>query len=161
MWIVKWCIRSLVVNVRVLFSYNKMCQEEALAESDSEGEDPSSSDDSDSADDHDPEPVADEHLNDHDPEPVVDESPPAEVHVDGVLADDHDPEPAAEESPPAEVHVDKVVHLLRRAMARGKGLKAMEWFNMRVGQALPCLDGQILTAEALNGATDIVVTVAD
>ena len=66
-----------------------------------------------------------------------------------------------EESPPAEADVDTVVTLLRRAQARGKGVQAMEWFTMRIGEALTCLDGKVLTAEALNSATDKLCTVAD
>ena len=115
----------------------------------SASEDPSSSDsDSDSPDD--PEHMADD--DDHDPEP---------------MADDHDPEPAAEaapaddHAPPGEVDVEKVVHLLRRANARGKGVAAMDFFSQRVGQPLPCLDGKVLTAEALNSATDILCQMAD
>ena len=124
-----------------------MLQEEALAAS---SEDPSSSDDSDG--DHDPEPAADE-PDDHDQGPVVEaEALPA--------ADDQEPAEAAE-APPAEVSVDKVHNLLQRANRRGKGLQAMDWFTQRIGQALPCLDGKVLTAEALNSAADMLCLDAD
>ena len=118
-----------------------MCQEEPLACS---REDPSSSDDSD----------------DDEPEPVVDQLPePVAAEADVV---DQLPEPVVEPVvAAAEADVDKVVHLLARAQARGKGVQAMEWFTMRIGEALTCLDGKVLTAEALNSATDKLCTVAD
>ena len=124
-----------------------MLQEEALAAS---SEDPSSSDDSDG--DHDPEPAADE-PDDHDQGPVVEaEALPA--------ADDQEPAEAAQ-APPAEVSMDKVHNLLQRANRRGKSLQAMDWFTQRIGQALPCLDGKVLTAEALNSAADMLCLDAD
>ena len=124
-----------------------MLQEEALAAS---SEDPSSSDDSDG--DHDPEPAADE-PDDHDQGPVVEaEALPA--------ADDQEPAEAAQ-APLAEVSMDKVHNLLQRANRRGKSLQAMDWFTQRIGQALPCLDGKVLTAEALNSAADMLCLDAD
>ena len=123
-----------------------MLQEEALAAS---SEDPSSSDDSDG--DHDPE--RSDEPDDHDQGPVVEaEALPA--------ADDQEPAEAAQ-APPAEVSVDKVHNLLQRANRRGKGLQAMDWFIQRIGQALPCLDGKVLTAEALNSAADMLCLDAD
>ena len=124
-----------------------MLQEEALAAS---SEDPSSSDDSDG--DHDPEPAADE-PDDHDQGPVVEaEALPA--------ADDQEPAEVAQ-APLAEVSMDKVHNLLQRANRRGKSLQAMDWFTQRIGQALPCLDGKVLTAEALNSAADMLCLDAD
>ena len=124
-----------------------MLQEEALAAS---SEDPSSSDDSDG--DHDPEPAADE-PDDHDQGPVV-------KAEDLPAADDQEPAEAAQ-APPAEVSVDKVHNLLQRANRRGKGLQAIDWCTQRIGQALPCLDGKVLTAEALNSAADMLCLDAD
>ena len=123
-----------------------MCQEERLASS---SEDASSDDGSD---DDEPEPVVDQR-----PELVV-EPVVASAEADVVAEAEAD---VVEESPPAEADVDMVVTLLRRAQARGKGVQATEWFSMRIGEALTCLDGKVLTAEALNSATDKLCTVAD
>ena len=135
-----------------------MLQEEALAAS---SEDPSSSDDSDG--DHDPEPAADE-PDDHDQGPVVeaeahDQEPVVEAEA-LPAADDQEPAEAAQ-APLAEVSMDKVHNLLQRANRRGKSLQAMDWFTQRIGQALPCLDGKVLTAEALNSAADMLCLDAD